>query len=103
MNTTFKALLAQLKTVCNRYDSESESIKNKLLDELSKKKLTTSSNFEDYQNTLLFIIAHPSNELILNKAEKELTRLSNVIKKANKTTLDKLKNTGLPYTQTLST
>ena len=103
MNTTFKALLAQLKTVCNRYDSESESIKNKLLDELSKKKLITSSNFEDYQNTLLFIIAHPSNELILNKAEKELTRLSNVIKKANKTTLDKLKNTGLPYTQTLST
>jgi hypothetical protein len=103
MKTSFKELLNNLKKVCNKYDLENEQLKKQLLNELKIAKLPTTNLLIDYQNVLLFIVAHPSNQLLLEAAEEELTRLSLNLKRMSKTDLLKLDNTGLPYTKSLST
>jgi hypothetical protein len=103
MKTSIKELLNNLKKVCNKYDLENEQLKKQLLDDLNKTNLPVSNLLIDYQNVLLFIVAHPSNQSLLKLAEDELTRLSLHLKRMNKTNLLKFDNTGLPHTKTLST
>lgn len=103
MKTSFKELLKNLKKVCNKYDLENEQLKIQLLNELKTSKLPTANLLIDYQNVLLFIVAHPSTQLLLEAAEEELTRLSLHLKRMSKTDLLKFDNTGLPYTKSLST
>ncbi|MCK6649242.1 MAG: hypothetical protein L6Q66_06275 [Bacteroidia bacterium] len=103
MKMSFKALLDQLKKICNKYDTVSEEQKSNLLISLMKSKLPASNILSDYQNVLLFIIAHPSDKNILALAEQELNRLSTHIKRMNKTDVYALDNSGLPNTRTVST
>lgn len=103
MKSVFKDLLNKLKGICNKYDTENEQIKLNLFIELKQVKFPISHLLEEYQNVLLFIVAHPSNKNILSLAENELYRLSIFLKNCRKENLSKLENTGLPYTKTLST
>jgi len=103
MKTSFKELLNNLKKVCNKYDLENEQLKTQLLNELKTTKLPATNLLIEYQNVLLFVVAHPSNQALLKASEDELNRLSLCLKRMNKANLLKFDNTGLPYTKSLST
>ncbi|MCC6838465.1 MAG: hypothetical protein IT234_08015, partial [Bacteroidia bacterium] len=103
MKTSFKALLDQLKNSCNKYDTVSEEQKNNLLMSLMKCKLPVSNVLIDYQNVLLFLVAHPSDKNILALAEQGLNRLSDHLKRMNKSDMYALDNSGLPHSRTVST
>ncbi len=103
MKTSFKTLLDDLKKICNKYDTISEEQKDDLLRSLSKSKLPSSDLLIDYQNVLLFIVAHPSNKVVLGLAEQALEQLSAQLKKFKKTDLYTLDNSGLPNTRTVTT
>ncbi len=103
MENTFKILLNRLRAVCNKYDPESEKQKLELFKIVRNKKLPAGKLLVDFQNILLFIIAHPSNKNILIEAEEQLMRICTVLKNTDKSALLKLQNTGLPFTVTNST
>jgi hypothetical protein len=103
MKTSFKDLLTSLKKVSNKYDIESEQQKLEFLNQLKSCKLPATNLLIDYQNTLLFLVAHPSNQSILSLAEEELNRLSIQMKRMGKKDIVKLDNTGLPFTKSIST
>ncbi len=100
---TFKNTLTHLKAVCNKYDTTSNENKILLLKQSATQKLPLNHALNDYQNLLLFIIAHPSDQNTLHLAESELRRLSQALKKASAKSKKNLADSGLPYTTTLST
>ena len=65
MKTTFSSLLKLLQEVLFRYDELSNLQKCDCLKQLSNSALPQNYLLEKYNNTLIFICAHPSNLEIL--------------------------------------
>ncbi len=97
MKSSFSAKLAGLRTLQNRFDEKSISEKSKLLALLKCDALPASKSLSDYLYTLLFLSAHPANEVQRKHCADELDRLAQYFKKLGKGAL-KWDNTGFPYT-----
>lgn len=100
MSNSFKQLLQQLKSIVNKFDSDSATLKKELLRKLIACKLPLNKSLAEYQNVLLFISAHPNDEEMNELTTKASKKLTNTLQK-NKN--DTLTNSGLPYTKTVST
>lgn len=103
MKLNFLHLLNQLKSVCNKFDGESNESKLIFLETLSTKPIPFNKNTSEYLNVLLFLCAHPGNAETLILAESELKRMSLALKKASRKEKTQLENSGLPFTPSLST
>jgi hypothetical protein len=102
MSKSFKALFTTLKQTANQIDDVANDKKLKALQLIHKTPLPAFKEWTEYQNLLLFLSAHPINETFLTLANKEKDRFAKYIKKAKNADKTKLKNSGLPYTTTLS-
>jgi hypothetical protein len=103
MKLNFLHLLNQLKSICNKFDGESNEAKIIFLETLSTKPIPFNKNTSEYLNVLLFLCAHPGNAETLILAESELTRMSLALKKASRREKTQFENSGLPFTPSLST
>ncbi len=97
MRATLSNFLRLLKQHFNRFDSESVELKQNCLKVAKTKAFRPGKDLLIYHDYLLFILAHPSQETIAELAEKELARITAVLKK-KKLDKTKLENTGLPFT-----
>ncbi|MBL0330779.1 MAG: hypothetical protein IPP64_15560 [Bacteroidetes bacterium] len=102
MKTNFNSTLKKLKTVINKFDSESLTLQQQALSELSGSKLQVNKALLDYHECLLFMCSHPNNKQILEVVEKELSRITLFLKKSSKTAASFFENEGLPYSHTVT-
>lgn len=103
MKLTFRHTLNQLKLVCNKFDDAGNESKIIFLETLHGKTIPLNNTVVEYTNTLLFICSHPSNAEALMLAELELNRVSQFLKKLKRKERDLFENSGLPFTNSLTT
>lgn len=94
--STFSAL----KETAFVFNEHSAQAKINLLKQCSLLLIPKSKQIEQYQSTLLFLMAYSENEIIYSLASAEMKRLSLFLKKMAKKDKPLLERTGLPYTQT---
>jgi hypothetical protein len=98
MRKTFGALVSALRTVANRFDESSHLRKLDLLSYLAGTKLQENKTLLLYFDALLFICAHPPEEKLLALAERELHRISELLKRSKRCSAPPFLNSGLPFT-----
>ncbi|HET8962326.1 MAG TPA: hypothetical protein VFM99_00395, partial [Chitinophagales bacterium] len=101
MPPTFESNINLLHTYLNRFDKESNTQKITLLELLSKRKIVCNSVLNQYVNALLFICAFPNNRKMKWIAERELKRITTVLKSSSHKSKKQYVNSGLPYTEYL--
>ncbi|MBK9982679.1 MAG: hypothetical protein IPP15_09700 [Saprospiraceae bacterium] len=102
MRNTFKSLSHNLKENANRFDPISLETKFKCLKDLSKMILPVNKELITYFETLLFIIAYPSDATQLFLAEKELLRITKILQANRKSQSKLFDNSGMPFTSTIT-
>jgi len=103
MASRFPALSKALKSVATTFDDESGRRQQELLAELARSRLPLSRALSSYSNTLMFIAAHPRDACVLRAALDCLEQLADFLRCQSSRKKDKLQNSGLPYTATVST
>ena len=99
MKGNINSLIKKLGLLCNRFDEGSRIEKSTCLDTLAEMHLSGLKTLVNYSQTLLFLCAYPGDADLLSKAERELARLTSILKK-NKIKFEKeLINSGLPFTK----
>lgn len=98
MSHLFKKSLNHLKLVYNKFDSESNTIKLRLLHQLASYPLGDEKVLRLYHEILLFMMAHPSDKKERNLVFSEQKRMALWLKKKSALFREKLTNFGLPYT-----
>lgn len=101
MMTRFSVLLKKINSLSRKLDSESQDQLQQFLVSTRKHKLVINKSLVSYCNSLLFIYSHPFNKQQLAHAEKELSRISHTLKKADHKKLHLLQNSGLPFTSSV--
>lgn len=99
---SFGMLLHKLRSQLGKSGEEDLAQIEQLMLQLSKKKLVINQSLFNYHETLLFICAYPPHEQQQRIAEKELLRITSCLRNAPRKALASLANTGLPYTQMVS-
>ena len=102
MSSNLSKALDSLSLIVNRYSAEDNSSKIELLRRVSKVKLPLNETILTYNELLLFICAYPNNAQITSLAEKELKRITVLLKSAKKLDPEIFTNSGLPYTSVLT-
>ena len=102
MKGSINNLIKKLGLLSNRFDEVSRIEKKIYLDKLAILPLDGSKSLVNYAETLLFLCAYPGDADLLLKTERELARLTSILKK-NKIKYEKeLLNSGLPFTKFVS-
>lgn len=102
MKKGFSTGLKQLSTVAHRFDEEGRLQKRQCLVQLQKMSLQPDRGLLQYHDLLLFICAHPGQQEELDLAERELKRISALLKRAGAQKTAAFENEGLPYVHTLT-
>jgi hypothetical protein len=98
MKRNFNSHLQQLKNLLGIYTAESAKQKEELIKSISKQTLKVS-NLLEYHECLLFIVAYPSTQTILQLVNKEFNRIAHFLKLLSNRQKELLLDTGLPYTK----
>ena len=102
MGSNLNKALDSLSLIVNRYGVEDNSKKIELLKRISKIKLPLNETIHTYNELLLFICAFPNDAKILALAERELKRISLLLKSAKNLPAEIFNNSGLPFTAVLT-
>ncbi len=102
MRNTFRNQVHTLKEYANRFDTTSQETKLQCLRNLSAMTFLVNKDLITYFETLLFLIAYPSNARQLFLSEKELLRITKFLKASGGKQNRLLSNSGMPYTQTVT-
>ncbi len=103
MKMNFTQVFNNLKLNYNKFDLENIEQKKRDLENIKSLNLPKTKQLIDYQNLLLFLIAHPSDTETLQFVETELNRLASTLKKYSTAQKSIFDNSGLPFTTTIST
>jgi hypothetical protein len=101
MMTRFSVLLKKINSLSRKLDSESQDQLQQLLIIMRKSELLINKSLISYCHVLLFISAHPFNKQQLAQAERELARISQMLKRAEVKKLGLVQNSGLPFTSSV--
>lgn len=99
MKSSFNGLIKDLRAFSNQFDHVSDQNKKLHLKELYRQPLPEKKSLIEYVDLLMFLIAHPSNEILLASAEKELSRVTSFLKKMSSQKRISFFNSGLPYAE----
>jgi hypothetical protein len=99
INTDF----SELKQNLYNYSQNAKNIKINCLNNCSKHKLNSVKQIKKYHNQLLFLITYADNEDVRIRAEKEMQRLSVLVKQLPKTKQILLVNSGIVNAETHGT
>ncbi len=99
MKSSFIGLVKDLRSLSNQFDHVSDQNKKLHLKELSRQPLPEKQTLIEYVDLLMFLIAHPSNEILLSLAEKELSRVTSFLKKMSSQKRISFFNSGLPFAE----
>jgi len=102
MRITFQNQFAALKEILNLFDPASNQVRLSCLKNLHALPLRLSNDLPDYFEALLFILAYPANSVQRSLAEKEMLRLTRFLQKAGKEINKLPRNTGIPFTPTIT-
>ena len=97
MKISSSNFLKVLLQVANKFDADSEQIRNACL-AFAKQHTFKPKELATYHDALLFMIAHPNNEKHLRSCEQELQRIARLLRDSKETTKSALENSGLPHT-----
>lgn len=102
MKNAFTPLYKQLLANANQFSPEAIALKNQNIKQIHRQPLPQNKVLVNYQHLLLFLAAHAHDAAFLKAIDGEMERVSNFMKKLKPALRDKLSNTGLPHTTTLS-
>ncbi len=97
----FGRKLIVLKKAAHEFNEENNTIKNSLLQDISKLKIPENKSLLTYYDILLFLCAHPVNIKTVFLVERELKRISTLLAHSIKLQ-EQYINTGLPYVKTIT-
>jgi hypothetical protein len=103
MKNNFNQLVKKLREIANRFDTESNSLKVSLINEIARNKILFTKTLTDYYETLLFIMAFPPDKKTEGVAEKEVLRITSSLNKQTEKTKTLFINSGLPFTVSTGT
>ena len=102
MRKSFRGLVNILKEYVHRFDPGSQQHKTQALRNLSEKELSYNKDLITYFENLLFILAYPSDPGQVVLAEREVGRITRLLKIKRNTQGTWLENTGMPFTDTIT-
>jgi len=103
MPSSFRTAIHDLKPVMVAFDDASNARRRELLRRLSRMRLPLTRTLTDYVNVLMFLTAYPSDAEERRLTEAELERVALFVRRTHPRDKKHLANSGLPYTDTLST
>lgn len=103
MKKTINTDFSELKQNLYNYSQNAKNIKINCLNNCSKHKLNSVKQIKKYHNQLLFLITYADNEDVRIRAEKEMQRLSVLVKQLPKTKQILLVNSGIVNAETHGT
>jgi hypothetical protein len=98
----FATKVKRLASVSARFDEQSNKVKLRTLQELSGLELMVSRGLVAYVDVLLFVVAMPPDRKVLDLAKRELIRIAGMLSRADQGDLERLTNSGLPHTRSVS-
>jgi len=98
MSSAFSSRITTLALLSNKFDEHSNSKRLQCLQSLSILPLPLGLQLVRYVETLLFICAYPSNKKQYALAQQEIHRITRLLQQHRTKPLQKLWNTGLPFT-----
>ena len=99
MKNEFNYSVKKLRKIANRIDPDSNILKLSLLNELAQNKIEFTRILHTYYETLLFIMAFPPDKKTLALAEREVLRITGLLKKQPEKTKDQFENSGIPFSK----
>ena len=98
MKNTFYSQAKTLRDIANRFDAESCALKISILKDMALNRIPFTGALSSYYETLLFIMAFPSDKKIFDLAEREVLRLAEILKKQSEKVKKLYVNSGIPFT-----
>ena len=98
MKNTFYRQAKKLRDIANRFDTESNALKISIIRDMASNRIPFTGALSSYHETLLFIMAFPSDKKIFDLAEREVLRLAELLKKQSEKVKETYVNSGIPFT-----
>jgi hypothetical protein len=99
MKDKFKQRVNKLREIVNRFDPESNRQKLLLINEINVNKIQFTNVLNTYHESLLFIMAFPLDTQFKTLAEKEILKISALLKKQPEKTKEQFLNSGIPFSE----
>lgn len=99
MKNTFNSQAKKLRDISNRFDAESNALKISILKEMAINRPPYTKALTSYYETLLFIMSFPPDKKTFDLAEREVMRLSEILKKQSEKVNELFVNSGIPFTK----
>jgi len=97
MKYKFNQQVNKLHDIINRFDPDSNRLKLSLLNDIAQNKILFTSILTTYYETLLFIMAFPPDKKTLDLAEREVLRITRLLKKQPGKVKALFINSGIPF------
>ncbi len=98
--TETKDIIKELRSSVHLFGPDSAEHKLRLLNECSKRTLSSIKDFTDYHDAILFLLAYPENAELRTLAQNEMFRLSHAVKNLSDSKKEKLDLSGLAFSNT---
>jgi hypothetical protein len=97
MRSSFNQRVKKIREIVNRFDAESNKLKISLIRDIAADKIVFNDALAEYHECLLFIMSFPSDEKTRSLAEREVLRISDLLKKQAEKTKELFVNSGIPF------
>ncbi|HRC32100.1 MAG TPA: hypothetical protein PK736_01510 [Bacteroidia bacterium] len=99
MQKSFNNQVKKIREIVNRFDSDSNSLKISLIRDIQANKILFNHALKDYHECLLFIMSFPPDEKTRSLAEREVLRISGLLKKQPEKIKELFVNSGIPLSR----
>jgi len=97
MKNKFNQHVKKLREIAHHFDPDSNRLKLSLLNEIAQNKILFTKVLSTYYETLLFIMSFPPDKNTVDLAEKEVQRISGLLKKQSEKIKELFLNSGIPF------
>lgn len=97
MKFNFNRQVKKLRDVISRFDPESNRLRLSLINEIAQNKILYTAILTTYYESLLFIMAFPPDKKTLDLAEREVRRITALLKKQPQKVKELFINSGIPF------
>lgn len=99
MQNNISSLLKELRAIATVYDGQQAKHKIQLLQSLRKHTPSTAKQWLEYNDLLLFMAAHPENEIHEQETQRAIKQFNQQIKNSAEEVRDTLRDSGILHTQ----
>src|SRR5690242_9112022 len=97
MKYKFILQVNKLRDIIHHFDPDSNRLKLSLLNDIAQNKILFTGILATYYETLLFIMAFPPDKKTLDLAEREVLRITRLLKKQPGKVKALFDNSGIPF------